>query len=197
MTILTRNFFAQPTLTVAREMLGQRLVREIEGRRLAGLIVEAEAYIGLRDTANHASRGRTPRTQVMFGPPGYIYVYVIYGMYYMLNFITEPEGFPAAVLIRAIEPVEGIEVMQSLRQRARGRYLTNGPGKLTQALGVDKNLNMWDATQGRQLWLEAGERLPDTSVAIGPRVGIDSAAAKDRLAPWRFWIAGNRFVSKA
>lgn len=197
MTILTRSFFAQPTLSVARGLLGQRLVREIDGRRLAGLIVETEAYIGPRDTANHASRGRTPRTQVMFGPPGYIYVYVIYGMYHMLNFITEQEGFPAAVLIRAIEPVEGIEVMQSLRQRASGCYLTNGPGKLTQALGVDKNLNRRDATQGRQLWLEAGEPLPDTLVAIGPRVGIDSAAAKDRLAPWRFWIEGNRFVSKA
>jgi DNA-3-methyladenine glycosylase len=116
MTIIERDFFSRPTLTVARELVGQRLVREIDSRRLSGLIVETEAYIGPHDSANHASRGRTVRTEVMFGPPGYTYIYFVYGMHFMLNLVTEPEGFPAAVLIRAVEPVEGLEIMQSQRQ---------------------------------------------------------------------------------
>lgn len=188
------NFFAQPTLTIARELLGCRLVREIDGQRLSGLIVETEAYIGQEDTACHASKGRTPRTEVMFGPAGQTYVYVIYGRYYMLNFVTEAVEFPAAVLIRAIEPQKGIELMQS--RRPQNHYnLANGPGKLCQALGIDTGLNNWPLALGQKLWLEAGHPITAAEVATGPRIGITSAAPKDVAAPWRFWVKGSRFVS--
>lgn len=138
----------------------------------------------------------------MFGPPGYTYVYLIYGMYSMLNFITEPEGFPAAVLIRAIEPLEGIDLMRARRQKANRRplnlvRLTNGPGKLCQALDIDKKLHNKDVTAKQQLWLETGNDLCQTDIATGYRVGINYAAPQDRDAPWRFWIRGNRFVSPA
>ncbi len=204
-TVIARDFFARPTLTVARELLGQRLVRELDGQRLSGLIVETEAYIGPDDSASHAYLNRNAgRAQVMFGPPGRTYVYFIYGMYYMLNLVTEPEGFPAAVLIRAIEPQEGIERMQTNRQphhrplriASLSPRLTNGPAKLCQALHIDKRLNHWDVTQGQTLWLELAEPVPDSAVTTGPRLGIDYAQSKDRVALWRFWVQGNRFVSK-
>jgi DNA-3-methyladenine glycosylase len=200
MTILERAFFARPTLTVARTLLGQRLVREIEGQRLSGLIVETEAYIGPTDTASHASKGRTARTEVMFGPAGYTYVYFIYGMYYMFNLTTEELDFPAAVLVRALQPEEGVGLMQARRQKP-GRpplkitALLNGPGKLCQALDIDRRLDRWDVTLGQALWLEPGEVVAEAEVATGPRLGIDYAAPEDRLALWRFWLKGNRFVS--
>jgi DNA-3-methyladenine glycosylase len=198
-TIIQQDFFARPTLAVARALLGQRLVREIEGQRLSGLIVETEAYVGPDDSASHASRGRTSRTEVMFGPPGQTYVYLVYGMHYMLNLVTEAEGFPAAVLIRALEPVEGIEMMRANRRsvnQANPLNLMNGPAKLCQALNIDKRLNNWDVTLGQKMWLEPGEPIPETEIAAGPRIGIDYAQPKDRTAPWRFWVKGNRFVSK-
>ncbi len=202
MTIFTRDFFAQPTLKVARNLLGQRLVRELKGRRLSGLIVETEAYIGPVDSANHASKGRTPRSEGMFGSPGYAYVYFVYGMHYMFNLVTEAVDFPAAVLVRAIEPNEGLDLMWPLRQQ-RTRLsdlsqigLTNGPAKLCQALAIDSALNGWDVTQGQILWLEASSPVPDTAVMTGPRIGINYAHPKDQAALWRFWIRDNTFVSR-
>ncbi len=200
MAILQRGFYAQTTLTVARELLGQYLVREIGGQLMRGKIVETEAYIGPNDTACHANKGRTPRTEVMFGPAGYTYIYLIYGMYNMLNFITASEGFPAAVLIRAIKPITGLEIMQQQRQKTNRKppkvaNLTNGPGKLCQALGVDKQLNKRDATLGQQLWVEENSPLTEAAIATGPRIGIDYADLPDRNAPWRFWIKANPFVS--
>ena len=197
-TIINQNFYAQPTLTVARELLGQRLVREIGGQRLSALIVETEAYIGPTDTACHASKGRTPRTEVMFGPPGRAYVYLVYGMHSMLNLVTEAEDFPAAVLIRAVVPVEGIDIMQVNRhlKNPRPENLTNGPGKLSQALAIDRTLNNWDVTLGQRLWIEHSESSTDDLIVTGPRIGIDYAEPKDRAAPWRFWIEGNGFVSQ-
>src|SRR5713226_8191944 len=128
---LARRFFARPTLQVARELLGQRLVHIAGGVRLAGRITETEAYIGQSDLACHARFGLTPRSQVMFGPPGHAYVYFTYGMHWMLNIVTEPEGFPAAVLIRAIQPVAGMEIMQARRgRRVPPGQLADGPGKL-------------------------------------------------------------------
>ena len=201
MTVIKPDFFTRPTLTVARALLGQRLVRYVDGQRLGGMIVETEAYIGSGDSASHASKGRTPRTDVMYGPPGHAYVYLIYGMYHMLNLTTEQEGFPAAVLLRAIEPQEGISAMQVRRQSTNRsplqlNQLTNGPGKLCQALDVDKTLHNWDVTLGQELWLENGQVIFEANVATGPRIGIDYAAPEDRTAPWRFWIQGNRFVSR-
>ncbi len=195
-----RAFFARDTLTVARNLLGARLVRMLDGQRLGGIIVECEAYIGQDDTACHASRGRTLRNQTMFGPPGCAYVYFTYGMHWMLNVVAEEEGFPAAVLLRAIQPVEGIETMRALRQSKgrcrRDRELTSGPARLTQALAIDKALDGADLVEGDQLWLEPGGSLPDEAVQRGPRIGINSAAEKDRLALWRFWVRDNPYLSR-
>ncbi|MGQ9456816.1 MAG: DNA-3-methyladenine glycosylase [Anaerolineae bacterium] len=197
---LPRAFFARGTLQVARDLLGTRLVRLYEGQRLSGLIVECEAYVGQDDTACHASRGRTRRNAVMFGPPGHAYVYFTYGMHWMLNVVTEQEGFPAAVLVRALEPREGLEAMRRLRA-TRGRppsddHLTNGPARLTQALAIDGTFNGADLVLGEVLWLERGEAVPEERVACGPRIGIPYAAEKDRQVPWRFWVRGSPSVSR-
>ena len=200
MSRVPREFFARPTLAVARDLLGAHLVRRLDGARLSGVVVECEAYIGQDDTACHASRGRTARTEVMYGPPGYAYVYFTYGIHWMLNVVTEKEGFPAAILVRAIQPMEGIPTMRALR-RARGnprseRELTSGPARLTQALAVDKALDGADLVTGEQLWLEPGDTFPDDAVERGPRIGINYAAQADRLAPWRIWALHNPFVSR-
>lgn len=197
MTIINHQFFTQSTLTVARALLGQYLVREIDGQRLSGMIVETEAYIGLQDSASHASKGRTLRTEVMFGSPAHTYIYLVYGMHYLLNLVTEQENFPAAVLIRALEPLEGLDIMRTHRSPiTQTVQLTNGPGKLCQALSIDKILNNWDVTLGQRLWLEPGNSLPDSAVSQGPRIGIAYAQPEDRSAPWRFWVQDNRFVSR-
>ena len=140
---LPSEFYNRPTLTVARELIGARLVRIMDGIKLVGLITETEAYIGEEDLGCHAKAGRTPRTVVMYGPPGHAYVYFTYGNHWMLNAVTERENFPAAVLIRAIQPVEGVEVM-SARRNGRDTF---GPGKLTQAMGITKNENKVDLTE--------------------------------------------------
>jgi DNA-3-methyladenine glycosylase len=200
MSRLGGDFFARDTLSVARALLGARLVRALDGRRLSGTIVECEAYIGREDTACHASRGRTRRNQVMFGPPGRAYVYFTYGMHWMLNVVTEQEDFPAAVLVRALQPVEGVEAMWALRRaRANPRHeraLTSGPARLTQALAIDGSFNGADLSAGPFLWLEPGQGLPAACVECGPRIGIRYAAEKDRQAPWRFWLSGNLYVSR-
>ncbi len=194
------EFFAGDTLIVARALLGARLVRMLNGQRLSGIIVEGEAYIGQDDTACHASRGRTPRNEVMFGPPGHAYVYFTYGLHWMLNVVTEEEEFPAAVLLRAIHPLEGLETMRTLRQSKgrcrRDRELTSGPARLTQALAIDGAFNGADLVAGGELWLEPGDPLPDEAVQRGPRIGIKYAAEKDRQSPWRFWVRDNPYVSR-
>jgi DNA-3-methyladenine glycosylase len=184
---LPREFYDRPTLTVARELIGARLVRILNGRRLVGLITETEAYIGEQDLGCHARAGRTPRTQVMYGPPGHAYVYFTYGNHWMLNVVTEREGFPAAVLIRAIQPMEGAEIMS---RRRKGRD-TFGPGKLTQAMGITKKENGMDMTEaGSSLWIEAGMIVPNQSVTIGPRVGLNSTPEPWLSKPWRFRVSG-------
>lgn len=195
---LPRSFFARETLTVAEALLGCLVVREFDdGRMLVARIVEVEAYCGPEDSACHAAKGRTPRTEVMFGPPGHAYVYLIYGIHHMLNFITWRDGFPCGVLIRAIEPVEHIEAMRALRP-VTGRALCNGPGKLTAALGITRALYGHDLTLGESLWVsERDIQLSAEQVARGPRVGIDYAEPADRDAPWRLWLKDNPWVSKA
>ena len=169
--ILPRIYFNRPTLTVARSLIGKYLVRSIDGRMLAGKIVEVEAYVGPQDKACHASKGRTQRTEVLFGPPGVAYVYLIYGMYHCLNVVTEREEFPSAVLIRAIE-IDG--------------QLVDGPGRLCRALQIDRRLNRVDLTTGEFFWFEdRGALVERGDVGTHPRVGVDYAG-KWAKKPWRF-----------
>jgi DNA-3-methyladenine glycosylase len=189
---LSRAFYEQPTVEVARQLLGKYLVRIGAAGVRAGMILETEAYVGPDDKASHASRGRTPRTSVMFGPAGFAYVYLIYGMHHCLNVVTEQEGYPAAVLIRAVEPSEGMALMQKERPVPDVRRLTNGPGKLCQAFGIDRRLNGLDMC-GEALFVEDRDtRLVD--IVVTTRVGVDYAGPwKDK--PWRFYIAGHPGVS--
>ena len=187
MTVLNKSFYNRPTLKVARDLLGKKLVRQ-EGRaRLSGIIVETEAYCGQRDTACHAHRGMTKRNIVMFGPPGSAYVYFTYGMHYLLNIVTEEEGRPCAVLIRAIEPLEGLAVMRA-RRPVQDKNLTDGPAKLCQALGINKLFNGWNMTNGEKLWVEEYKKIARYEVSRTPRIGIGYAEKKDREALWRFCV---------
>jgi DNA-3-methyladenine glycosylase len=168
---LTRAYFNRPTLMVARSLIGKYLVRSLDGREVAGRIIEVEAYVGPGDKACHASKGKTRRTEVMFGPGGMAYVYLIYGMYHCLNVVTEREEFPAAVLIRAIE-LDGV--------------LIDGPGRLCRALQIDRSLNRIDLTIQESLWFEdRGGRILRRQVAALPRIGVDYAGAWAKK-PWRF-----------
>jgi DNA-3-methyladenine glycosylase len=185
---LERDFYARATLDVARGLLGQRLVRILSGQRLSGWIAETEAYIGQADLACHARFGRTPRSEVMFGAPGHAYVYFTYGMHWMLNFVTEVEGFPAAVLIRAILPAEGIAAMRERRQRVEAEHkLTGGPAKLAQALGIDRALNGHDlCAPAAALFVEQAPAVPDALVRTGPRVGLNNTPEPWKSVPWNF-----------
>ena len=185
MSILDRKFYRCDTLQVARLLLGKKLVRQINGLELAGMIVETEAYCGEADSACHAHRGKTQRNAVMFDEPGHAYVYFTYGMHYMLNLVTEAKGRPCAVLVRAILPLAGIEEMEACRKR-KGAELTNGPAKLCQAFSIDKALNGWDLTRGKDLWFEDYKKIPAKSIITTPRIGIDYAKDEHRNAPWRF-----------
>jgi len=190
---LRRSFYEQPTIEVARQLLGKYLIRKHPDGTTVGRIVETEAYIGPQDKACHASRGRTPRTEIMFGRAGHAYVYMIYGFHYMLNIVTEAADFPAAVLIRAVEPLEGLPLMQSRRQTEQLRSLASGPGKLCRAFAIDRTLNGNDVC-GKVLYLDDhGEPAP--KVMTTPRIGVDYAG-KWKHKPWRFLIKGNKFVSK-
>jgi DNA-3-methyladenine glycosylase len=194
MRVLPRSFYSRDTIEVARGLLGKMLVREIPAGRLAARIVETEAYVGPHDKACHASKGMTDRNKVMFGEPGHAYVYFIYGMYHCLNFVTERDGYPAAVLIRAAEPVEGVDAMWGLRKKAKkAEDLTSGPGRLCMALGIDRALNGADLCKNGPLYVEDGKEEAREIISC-KRVGVDYAAEyKDK--PWRFYIKGSRFVS--
>lgn len=184
---LDRPFFARPALQVARELLGARLVRLEGSLRLAGIIVETEAYRGEEDLGCHCRAGRTPRTQVMYGPPGHAYVYFTYGMHWMLNFVVEPENQPAAILIRAILPQTGLEQIASRRGSQQPRRWTDGPGKLCQALGITGELNGADLCSPQaELFVETGESISDSGVTIGPRVGLYKVPEPWKTMPWRF-----------
>ena len=202
--ILPRDFYLHPPDAVARQLLGKLLVRRYRTEqgasaktvRLAGRIVEVEAYFGLDDPAAHAFAGMTARNAVLFGPPGFAYVYFIYGMHFCLNISCEPEGHAGSLLLRALEPVEGLETMAQLRglpSDAAPRLLTSGPGRLCQALGIRREThNGTDVTSAR-----SGLHVEDDGFVAGkieatPRVGISKAAER----PLRFSLAGNRFVSR-
>jgi DNA-3-methyladenine glycosylase len=184
-------------LAVARDLLGKRLVvPDAAGRRVSGLVVETEAYAAPADKASHAYGGRrTARTETMFRAGGTAYVYFVYGMHHQFNVVTGPEELPHAVLIRAIEPEEGIELMRERRPAGTDRQLTSGPGKLCRALGITRELDGADLL-GTSVWLEeAGRRVAPAEIARGPRVGV-AYAAEYASRPWRFWLAGNVYVSR-
>lgn len=190
---LERDFYRSPTLDVAKNLLGKVLVRRLNGKSLAGKIVETEAYIGPDDLACHASKGKTARTAIMFGDGGCAYVYMIYGFYFCLNAVTEPENNPAAVLIRAIEPLDHVAVMRRLRRNPeRDTNIASGPGKLCMAMAIDKTLNGVDLT-GSRLWIE-DRNLETGTIEASPRVGIDYAG-EYRHKLWRFYLRGNPHVS--
>jgi DNA-3-methyladenine glycosylase len=194
---LPRSFYTQPTRRLAKALLGCRLVRRVDGQRSSGVIVETEAYMGENDLACHARVGRTARTEVMYGRPGLAYVYFTYGMHWMLNVVSERVDYPAAVLIRAIEPIEGVALMQAARGPRPIGDLTNGPAKLCQALRIDRALNGVDLTDaGSGLWIEPDRSVPARSIARGPRIGLGSTPEPWLSEPWRYWIKGNPFVSK-
>lgn len=197
MNALGRDFYPRHTLIVARELLGARLVHEAPDGRTAGRIVEVEAYHGEDDPACHAAAGRTTRTAPMYGPPGHAYVYRIYGMHDCLNVVTRKEGEPSAVLIRAVEPVEGLDRMRVRREAGRRsgrplphRSLTDGPGKLCAALGVTLEHNRLDLT-GPPLWIEPDREVED--VVWTPRIGI--SVGTDRF--WRCLVKGSIHVSRS
>jgi DNA-3-methyladenine glycosylase len=181
--ILSQNFYSRSTLIVARELLGAHLVRILDGVRLVGIINESEAYIGEEDLGCHARSGKTKRNAVMYGPPGHAYVYFTYGMHWMLNAVTEGEGFPAAVLIRGMEPIEGASIISANRKGGD----TNGPAKLTQALRIDAEFNgvsLFDPDSG--LWIEAGNPVAGRDIITSPRVGLSSVPEPWKSIPWHF-----------
>ncbi|KPV60451.1 3-methyladenine DNA glycosylase [Paenibacillus sp. A3] len=190
---VTASFFQQPTLELARSLLGMLLVKETEAGTASGWIVETEAYIGPGDRAAHSfGNRRTPRTEVMFGPPGYAYTYVMH-THCLVNVVSGPVDHPEAVLIRAVEPYTGIELMSERRGRdKKEQELTSGPGKLTKALGITMD-DYGRPLFGSPLYIAEGKSFGP--METGTRIGIaNSGEARDY--PWRFWIGGNRFVSK-
>ncbi len=195
---LDRDFYERPTLAVSQDLLGKLLVRESAQGRTVGRIVETEAYMGIEDKASHAYGGRrTARNKVMWGSPGHAYVYLIYGMYWCLNLVTEEEGIPRAVLIRALEPLEGQQLMAKRRgfselNPRKKKELTNGPGKLCMAMGIDGSLSGADLTADI-LYLAEGEG--SFKIITSTRINVDYAE-EDASRPWRFMIFGNPYVSR-
>ena len=181
---LPRAFYERDTVVVARALLGQRLVRVLHGQRLSGLICETEAYGGADDPASHAYR-RTPRSVIMFGPPGIAYIYFIYGMYHCLNAVTACDGHPGAVLIRGILPDEGIATLREHRSGTADKHLTDGPGKLCQALGITLVLNGVDLTDNFELFITTGKPVAMREIIATPRVGV-RGDEETRTRPWRF-----------
>ncbi|HRI02818.1 MAG TPA: DNA-3-methyladenine glycosylase [Pyrinomonadaceae bacterium] len=205
---LGREFYLRnDTLSIARELLGKLIViPDDSGGRVSAMIVETEAYLGVTDRAAHSYGGRrTPRNEVMYGMAGHVYVFFVYGMYYQFNVVCGPVDTPHAILIRGVEPVEGIETMRERRGflsepgaiatgSKRDKNLTSGPGKLCIAMAIDKSLNDEDLL-GTRVWLEDYRSFSNEEIVVGKRIGIDFAG-EDAEKPWRFWVNGNEFVSK-
>jgi DNA-3-methyladenine glycosylase len=194
---LSRRFYQRKdTVAIARDLLGKLLVApDKKGRRVSGMIVETEAYLGTRDRAAHSFGGRrTARNEVTYGVGGHAYVFFVYGMYYQLNVVCGKTNSPHVVLIRAVEPVEGIETMRARRGEMRDRNLTSGPGKLCIAFDITRELNGADLC-GDRIWLENYRNFSDNEIGVGQRIGIDYAG-EDAALPLRFWIKDNIFVSR-
>lgn len=190
MKILNKQFYTQPTIEIAKQLLGKTLCRNINNKIYKGRIVETEGYLGKRDLACHTSKGKTKRNEIMFGPAGYAYVYFIYGMYHCLNVVTEEENNPCAVLIRALEPIN-----MSCRNTRSCFSTTNGPAKLCREFQIDRKLNGHNLILGKKLWIEEGIAIESKQIKKSKRIGVDYAGAwKDRLL--RFYIKNSEFVSK-
>lgn len=198
MSTLSRFFYIQPTLTVAKALLGKYLVHHTSQGRLVGKIVETEAYIGPRDRASHAYGGKvTPRNQAGFLVGGHIYIYLVYGMYWQFNISTSDAGKPECVLIRALEPVEGLEQMRKIRYNQNTIGLANGPGKLCIAMRLNKSLYGVDLASSNKVYLEdRGNRVGSKDIVARARIGIDYAGPYWAKRKWRFYVKGNLFVSK-
>ena len=188
---LTREFYLRDGLTVARELIGKKLVTRLPEGVTSGIIVETEAYMGTIDAAAHSYRGKTERTKIFFGAGGFVYVYLIYGMYLCTNVVANAADVPEAVLIRALEPVDGVELMKLRRGKNNLRELCSGPGKLSQALGVTKNFYGADLC-GEEIFIETTDF--QATVAATKRINVDYAGAAADY-PWRFVAAGNPFLS--
>lgn len=189
---MERSFFNQPTLRVAKQLLGKYLVRQIDRKKLVGRIVETEAYIGPNDKASHASFGKTKRCWPMYEQAGIAYVYLIYGMYWMLNIVTERKGKPCAVLIRAVEPFQ-INRIQNLNKL---RKLGAGPGRLCRWMKIDESFNGEDLTKSKRLFIvDKGEKVIKNQIVSATRIGVDYAGQWAKK-PWRFYLKDNLFVSK-
>jgi len=181
---------------VAKDLLGKLLVvPAADGTRVSGMIVETEAYLGIEDKAAHSYGGRrTARNEITYAEGGHVYVFFVYGMYYQLNLVTGPAEKAHVVLIRAVEPVEGLEIMRERRGAMPDKNLTSGPGKLTIALGIDRSYN-GEHLSGDRIWVEEYKNFKRSEISSGPRVGIDYAEEFVEM-PWRFWVGGNRFASR-
>ena len=197
---LPRSFYLRPTLRVAQDVLGKLIVRMLPGKKLVGTIVEVEAYLGSRDPASHAYRGRTPRNEVMFRTGGHLYVYFTYGMHFCANIVTEEEGVGHAILIRGVEPVEGIDVMKKNRRKRSGGVLeswsrevnlTNGPAKFCEAFGIGRSENGTDLL-GDEIFLAEGKQVSRPRIGISTRIGIRTAMDKR----WRYYVKDNGWVSR-
>lgn len=197
---LRRADLSGPSVDLARRLLGHIIMRDDETGRRAARIVETEAYDGPGDRASHARAGRTARTAVMFGPPGHAYVYLVYGMHHCLNVVCGSEGVAAAVLIRAAEPLEGVDTMRTRRGPRGGQdeRLGAGPARLCQALDIDRSHSGIDLVRDSRLWLAIDDRsaYPDEAVVVGPRVGVDHAGPESAARPWRFGVAASLALSK-
>lgn len=194
---LQRSFFEADTCTVARRLLGKRLVRRLSEGVVSVRLVELEAYVGTEDSACHASHGKTARTAPMFGPPGFAYIYFSYGMHWLLNVVTEPEGKACAVLIRAAEPLENQTLLRQNRPNVADSLLCSGPACLCKALQIDGALRGCDMVEGDSLYFEQDAEIPEELVLRRPRVGIGYAREEDQQALWRFSVIDSPSVSKA
>ncbi len=189
--ILPVSFYSRPTLKVLEDLIGKVLVRKSEDGLISGVIVEAEAYTGEDDPASYAFRGRTKRSEIMYGPPGRAFVHFTYGMHHMLNLVTEREEFPAAILIRALEPREGISLMKKRRQTEELFNLCSGPAKICQAFGIDRSQNGLSLSSSRSpIFIKEGEKRKEELIWTS-RIGIGEG--KDRL--WRAYLRGSPFIS--
>lgn len=191
--ILPRSFYQQDGLQLARTLLGKVLLRRVGDQFTAGRIVETEAYLGEQDPAAHSYKGNTQRTRIQFGPGGYAYVYLIYGMHCCMNIVAAPEGVPHVVLLRALEPVVGLDWMEQRRHTHRTANLCSGPGKLCQAMAIDRSCYGMDLL-GEELWLEDAPAVPEEQVAVSKRIHIDYAG-KAADWPYRFCVADSPYLS--